>query len=379
MKSFKPVQVSSSGTEVSVKQSFTPVSPKQLSDLGASNPRVLQLLSTFDSPTGIIDYGADVMSDIAKKSEALLNEVKDADVDFVEQQLTSILTMAKTFHLNTNNNSDSNISKLFGKIKEKFINVREQLSAEFTDVSTQMDKIIDEIDQANHRIIAKLNGLQVQYRENLNEYHRLENLIKDAEEAYQIMAKEIEKMRVNASALLAAEEVNRSTKNLDRLEKKIDYLKKFQMMAIQNAPSISQMEDSAATLLQKFHDIKTMTIPLWKRQIRMYIDGQELRKSAALAAAVDDANNTLIKTNSNIISANSIESAKLNQRSLIDDATIEHVHQNLISTLGEIVQINNTGKETRIKSASRMDEMKRMYASISSNAGRTTIAGPKTH
>jgi uncharacterized protein YaaN involved in tellurite resistance len=213
----------------------------------------------------------------------------------------------------------------------------------------------------------------------LNEYHRLENLIKDAEEAYQIMAKENEKMRVNASDLLAAEEVNRSTKNLDRLEKKIDYLKKFQMMAIQNAPSISQMEDSAATLLQKFHDIKTMTIPLWKRQIRMYIDGQELRKSAALAAAVDDANNTLIKTNSNIISANSIESAKLNQRSLIDDATIEHVHQNLISTLGEIVQINNTGKETRIKSASRMDEMKRMYASISSNAGRTTIAGPKTH
>lgn len=378
MKSFKPVQVTATGTEMAVKQSFTPVSPKQLSELGASNPRVLQLLSTFDSPTGIIDYGSEVMSDIAKKSELLLNEVKDADVDFVEQQLTSILTMAKTFHLNTTS-SDSNISKLFGKIKEKFINVREQLSAEFTDVSTQMDKIIEEIDQANHRIINKLNGLQVQYRENLNEYHRLEVLIKDAEEAYRIMDKEIEKMRINATDLLAAEEVNRSTKNLDRLEKKIDYLKKFQMMAIQNAPSISQMEDSAATLLQKFHDIKTMTIPLWKRQIRMYIDGQELRKSAALAAAVDDANNSLIKTNSNIISANSIESAKLNQRSLIDDTTIEHVHQNLINTLGEIVQINNTGKETRIKSATRMDEMKRMYASIANSSGQNTITGPKTH
>lgn len=365
---FKPISVSTVVNDVK-PSSFTPVSPKQLADIGVSSPRVLQLLATFDSPTGIIDYGADVMSEIAKKSEALLNEVKDADVDYVEQQLTSILTMAKSFHLNTSQSSDTGISKLFGKIKEKFTNVREQLSAEFTDVSTQMDKIISEIDQANHRIITKLNGLNAQYRDNLQEYHRLELLIKDAEEVHSIMSKEIEKSKANATDLLATEEINRSIRNLDRLEKKIDYLKKFQMMAIQNAPSISQMEDSAATLLQKFHDIKTMTIPLWKRQIRMYIDGQELRKGASLAAAVDDANNSLIKTNSDIISSNAIESAKLNQRSLIDDDTIEHVHQNLISTLGEIVQINKTGQETRIKSASRMDEMKRLYASISNNNG----------
>lgn len=365
---FKPIspstQVSSNVPVSTQKSSFVPVSPKHLADAGASNPRVIQLLSTFDSPTGILDYGADVMTDIAVKSEALLNEVKDADVDFVEQQLTSILTMAKSFHLGSSKKPDNSISGFIDKIKGKFISVKEQLSAEFNDVSSQMDKIIVEIDQANHRIIDKLNGLQVQYRENLVEYKKLEVLIHDAEEAYRIKTAEIEKMQSSSNDLLVAEGINRALKNLDRLDKKIDYLKKYQMMAIQNAPSISQMEDSAATLLQKFHDIKTMTIPLWKRQIRMYIDGQELRKSAALAAAVDDANNALIKTNSTIISQNAIESAKLGQRSLIDDDTIEHVHQNLINTLGEIVQINKTGQETRLQSASRMDEMKRLYASI---------------
>jgi uncharacterized protein YaaN involved in tellurite resistance len=356
---FKPIQVN----QVS-KPSFTPVSPTQLVKTGASNTRVVQLLSTFDSPTGILEYGADVMQDIAAKSDALLLEVKDADVDFVEQQLTSILTMAKSFHLNTNQKSEHGIGKLLGKFKFHFIDTKEQLAAEFNDISSQMDRVVGEIDNATHRIVKKLDGLQVQYKENLAEYKRLELLIQDAEEAYQIKQNEVEKLQNSATDLLATEEVNRNIKNLDRLAKKIDYLKKYQMMAIQNAPSISQMEDSAATLLQKFHDVKTMTLPLWKRQIRMYIDGQELRKSAALAASIDDANNALIKTNSDIISGNSIETAKLNQRSLIDDSTIEHVHQNLISTLGEIAQINKTGQETRIKSASRMDEMKKLYTSI---------------
>lgn len=361
--SFKPVSplfVDNTSTS-----KFNPVSPKKMAELGTSNPRVINLLATFDSPTGILDYGADIMSEIAKKSDQLLLEVKDADVDFVEQQLTSILTLANSFNINSK--SDTKVNKVIKSIKNIFVSTKEQIKAEFNDISTQMDRTVNEIDLATTRLSQKLPSLQQQYQENLNEYRKLDQLIKDAEEVYQIKSDELAKAQTNNLDMLLAQEISRSVKNLERLEKKIDYLKKYQMMAIQNAPSITQMEDNAITLLQKFHDIKTMTIPLWKRQIRMYIDGQDLNRSANLANAIDNANNSLIKTNSDAVSQNSIEAAKLSQRSLIDDTTIEHVHQNLINTLADISNINAQGKTARINSANKMEEMKKMYASISAS------------
>jgi uncharacterized protein YaaN involved in tellurite resistance len=73
---FKPASPLSATATASTQQAvqrFTPVSPKQLADIGASNPQVINLLATFDSPTGILEYGKDVMASISAKSDKLLN------------------------------------------------------------------------------------------------------------------------------------------------------------------------------------------------------------------------------------------------------------------------------------------------------------------
>lgn len=360
------IAIVASGTGVG-KSIFSPVSPKQLADAGVSSQRVINLLATFDSPTGILEYGQEVMTTIADKSDKFLAEVKDADVEYVEKQLSGIITLAKSMHLNKKDKSGGlSLSGLVSKVKEHFIDAKEQMMAEFNDVSTQMDRVVNEVDSANQRIIGKLKGLQELYRDNLDDYKKLEVLIKDAEEVFAVKSKELDVKRAQATDALSAEEVNQMSRIMDRLDKKIHNLKKFQLMAVQNAPSIAQMEDSAVTLLEKFHDIKTMTIPLWKKQMRLYIDSVELQRGAKLAASVDDANNSLIRANSQTVSENAITTAQLNQRSIIDDETAEAVHQNLINTLDAVLTINKEGREKRVESANRMDEMKRMYAAIAS-------------
>lgn len=143
-------------------------------------------------------------------------------------------------------------------------------------------------------------------------------------------------------------------------------------MCLQDAPNLAQMEDNAVTLLEKFDTIKTMTIPLWKKQIKMFIDGQELNRAAKLASAVDDANNSMITANSHANKQNAIETTKLNQRGIVDMQTAEQVHENLLATLEEVSNINEAGRKQRIENSNRMDEMKRLYASIAS--GQTTVA-----
>jgi uncharacterized protein YaaN involved in tellurite resistance len=149
-------------------------------------------------------------------------------------------------------------------------------------------------------------------------------------------------------------------------------MKSFQLMCLQDAPNLAQMEDNAVTLLEKFDTIKTMTIPLWKKQIRMFIDGQELNRAAKLASAVDDANNAMISANSTANKQNAIETTRLNQRGIVDMQTAEQVHENLLATLEEVSNINAAGRKQRIESSDRMDEMKRLYASIAS--GQTSVS-----
>ncbi len=364
------------GSEVTViaantntgKVVFNPVSPKAIAETGASSQRVVNLLSTFDSSTGILDFGKDVMATISAKSDQMLQEVKDADVDFVESQMRSILTMAKSLHLTKPGQDKSKegwFTGLVSKAKEHFIDTKEQMLSEFNNVSTQMDRVIGEVEQANLRIIDKVKSLQVMYQSNLQDYKSLDALIHDATEAYEIKVREYEKLKANVTDALQAQSLQRMGSNLDRLDKKISNMKSFQLMCLQDAPNLAQMEDNAVTLLEKFDTIKTMTIPLWKKQIRMHIENHELQKGAKLASAVDDANNAMIKQNSAMITSSSTDIAKLNQRALIDDSTIEEVHSNLIKMITEVSDITKQGQESRKITSVRIEAMKNQYRSLS--------------
>lgn len=359
------VVIVGSGTGVG-KSTFAPVSPKQLVDAGVSSPRVMQLLATFDSPTGIMEYGKDIMSEISSKSSKMFDDVKDADAEFVDTQLRGILTLAKSLHLSGKKESNNKITSFFSGLKEKFIDVKEQMMSEFNDISTQMDRTLSEVEQANARMMGKVKSLQDQYQSNLTDYRNLDQIIKEATEAFQVKSKDFEKRKTAVKDAIDAQELQRFQSNLDRLDKKIDSLKKFQLMVLQDAPDLAQKEDNAITLMEKFDTIKTMTIPLWKKQIRAYIDGLDINRAAKLANAVDDANNAMIVANSNMSRQTNLDVATLNQRAIIDDTTAEKVHENLINTLADVLEINEAGRTRRIESSTRIDEMKRMYSNIQS-------------
>ena len=233
------------------KPTFNPISPQKIKAIGASSQRVVDLMATFESPTGILMYGQDVMDTISKKADKLLDEVKDANVDFVQTQMSQLLVMAKSFHLHQEHESEGfSLHGLLNKVKGQFIDVKEQMLGEFNNVCTQMDRIISEVDGANVLILEKVKGLQEQYKSNLVDYQNLEQLIKDAEEVLAIKTREYEALAVEAqNDPMKAENASKLSKSLDRLEKKIANFRAFQMMCLQDAPDFAMMEDNAITLI----------------------------------------------------------------------------------------------------------------------------------
>jgi uncharacterized protein YaaN involved in tellurite resistance len=362
---FKPQKiVVSDTTGTPPTPGFKPIAVKQMQATGITNPRVMQLVNAMNTPLGVLEWGQDVLDEIAVKSDKALDQVKDADIDFITSQMSSILTMAQKFNIDEKENT-SGIGGFFNKVKSFVIDIKEMSLAEYNDLSTQMDRVVTKIDDSKSAINTKLNGLKTLYDDNIVEYKRLEQLVSDTKAAFDIKQAEYDAMVAAAGGdMLKVELAAQMMQQLTRLDKKIINFEKMQFVAMQTAPTIRSIQDNGYTLLEKFHTIKTMTIPMWKRQARLFLDSEEMRKGAALANSVDEANNQLMRTSSDRLKANSVAVAKSGQRDVVDTDTLQHVNSNLISMFTEVLEISNQGAIARATSRTQMQEMKDAYQDI---------------
>ena len=62
---------------------------------------------------------------------------------------------------------------------------------------------------------------------------------------------------------------------------------------------------------------------------------------------VTDLTNELLKKNAEALKVSTIETAKASERGIVDIETLKQTNETLISTLDEVVQIQNDGREKR--------------------------------
>ena len=66
-----------------------------------------------------------------------------------------------------------------------------------------------------------------------------------------------------------------------------------------------------------------------------------------LQRAVNDTTNDLLRKNAEMLKQNTIDTAKENERSIVDIDTVKKVNEDLISTLEETVRIQEEGRAKR--------------------------------
>ena len=107
-------------------------------------------------------------------------------------------------------------------------------------------------------------------------------------------------------------------------------------------------------LVDKFYAIKNITIPAWKNQISLAISLNEQKNSVQLANNIDDATNEILRRNADLLHQNSVDTARANQRSVIDIETLEHVQNTLINTVNDVIQIQKEGMQKRFEATERL-------------------------
>ena len=119
------------------------------------------------------------------------------------------------------------------------------------------------------------------------------------------------------------------------------------MVAIQSGPQIRLIQNNDTIMTEKIQTTVMNTIPLWKSQMLIAMGLQHSQQALQAEQAVTDMTNALLKKNADMLKTGTIAVAKEAERGIVDIETLNYTNAQLISTLDEVLKIQNEGREKR--------------------------------
>ncbi len=126
---------------------------------------------------------------------------------------------------------------------------------------------------------------------------------------------------------------------------------------MQMAPQIRLIQNNDITMSDKIQSTLVNTIPLWKSQMVIAIGLSHSSEAAKAQKDVTDMTNALLRKNAEALKTATIETARESERGIVDIETLTATNQTLISTLDEVMKIQEDG---RVKRKGAEEELQRI-------------------
>ena len=249
----------------------------------------------------IMQYGAGAQKKMADFSEKALDNVKTQDLGEVGDLLSGVVSELKSFDAEEERG-------VFGFFK-KSANKITAMKAKYAKAETNINKICQ-----------VLEGHQVQ-------------LMKDA------------------ATLDKMYELNKT------------YFKELSMYILAGKKKLKEVREgelaqiTAKAQQEKIQSTIVNTVPLWKSQMVLALGVEHSTQAAAAQRQVTDMTNELLRKNAATLKTATIETAKESERGIVDMETLKITNESLISTLDEVMRIQQEGRQKRQEAEVEMARM----------------------
>ncbi|WP_226537085.1 toxic anion resistance protein [Fictibacillus halophilus] len=312
--------------------------------------KAYQLAKQID-PTNhqtMITYGAPAQAKLHSFSNTMLEHVKKKDTGQIGEIIGDL--MRKLQDVNPEelkSNKPTLIGRMFGKISGS---VQEVLS-KYQKTGAQIDRISVKLDGSKNVLMSDIVMLEKLYENNKEYFQALNVYIAAGElkldELNQVTIPEMRKMAEQTNDQMKFQEVNDMVQFADRLDKRVHDLKLSREITIQSAPQIRLIQNTNQALVEKIQSSIMTAIPLWKNQVAIALTLIRQRNAVEAQKQVSKTTNELLLKNAEMLKTNTIETAKENERGLIDIETLKKTQENLLSTLEETLRIQEEGRMKR--------------------------------
>ncbi len=306
----------------------------------------------------ILKYGTAAQTQLSTFSHSMLDHVQKRDIGPIGDVLSDL--MKKLEQMNPDELSTKQ-KGVFKRIFRKVSSSLQEVLSKYQKIGSQIDRISVRLEHSQKTLLDDNRLLETLYEKNKDYFQALNMYIAAAEvkreEIQHTLLPSLRKKAEETDDELIYQEVNDTMQFLDRLDKRIHDLKLSRQMTIQSAPQIRLIQNTNQALAEKIQASVLTAIPLWKNQIAIALTLLNQQKAVAAQKQVSRTTNELLLKNSEMLKTNSIETAKENERGIIDIDTLKKTQENLISTIEETLAIQAEGRQKRQQAEQEMVTM----------------------
>lgn len=299
----------------------------------------------------VLQYGSAAQKRIADFSDNALEGVRTKDLGEVGNMITDLVAELKGFNAEPEKKGFLSIFKKAGSEIAK-------LKVKYNKAEVNVDRITGVLEDHQNQLLTDIVMLDKMYQNNLVYFKELTMYImagkKKLEQERATTLAEMYKKAEESGLTEEAQAANDFAALCDRFEKKLHDLELTRTISIQLAPQIRLIQNGDTLMAEKIQSTINNTIPLWKNQMVLALGLAHSQAAVEAQREVSNLTNELLKKNAEALKSGSVEIAKESERSIVDIETVRHTNEQLITTLDEVLRIQDEGRAKRLAAENEM-------------------------
>ncbi len=309
----------------------------------------------------IMNYGSSAQKNIAEFSDAALNSVKTKDLGEVGNMLSGLVVELQG--MNFSQEEKKGLKGLFKKTQQDLSSMK----AQYDKASVNVDKIVEQLEQHEITLMKDIALMDKMYERNEEYMKELTMYILAGKlRIEQLRNEELPKyvQKANESGLPEdAQAANDFANMIGRFEKKIHDLELTRQISVQMSPQIRLVQNNDSLMVEKIRSSINNTIPLWKNQMVLAMSMYHSDQAMKAQHEVTEVTNQLLEANAQALHQGSVTVAQEAERGIIDLETLKKTNEELIKTLKEVRDIQDSGRARRASAEAEIakleEELKR--------------------
>ncbi len=293
----------------------------------------------------VLQYGSAAQRKIANFSDNTLQSVKTKDLGETGEMLSDLIVELKGF--DAIETEQKGIAAFFKKQSNK----ASVLKSKYDAAEKNVDRIVHSLEDHQIQLMKDIELLDQLYEKNMTNFKELTMYILAGK-------KKLKEVRENELPVLIekaqrsglaedSQKANDLAGLCERFEKKIYDLELTRNVALQMGPQIRLVQNNDTLMTEKIQSTIVNTIPLWKSQMVIALGLHHSQQAIKAQQAVDEMTNSLLRKNADTLKQATIEVARESEKGIVDIETLKHTNSQLISTLDEVVKIQDEGRQKR--------------------------------
>lgn len=329
-----------------------------------NSPEIEALTAEIDvsDPQTIVAFGGNVADEIAKASDAVLNNVNMKQLNDTGELLGTLAKIMDKFDIDEI--KDDGPKGFFGKL---FNNAKKQLEAiisKYNTMGDEVEKINVQLRQYENEIIQANKKLKDMFEANVVTYQELVKYIVAGEKGLQEIDEYLVQMNQEFEQT-GDGSIQITINSLENakimLEQRVHDLKIAENIAMQSVPMINTMQFSNLNLIRKINSAFIITLPVFKQALAQAVLLKRQKIQAEAMQALDEKTNEMILKNAQNTVAQSKLTAQLAGSSSVKIETLEQSWRTIVNGIEETKQIQENAKKKRAEDSARLEAMKADY------------------